>query len=464
MLREAVAQLGPAASRAGTARRARALDALSVLVAPDGDVELPRPRAGAGLGAGARRRGAGRRRARRRPPPPAPRRPLPRRRPARGAAARGAPRGAAGPPGRARRGDAHDARRDRRLRATPSPTTASRCSGSPQALDALAAIPAAPVGDAARPTGRLSVVADERGERARHRRQRPRLARRPQDGDATRNDLRHDSGALALKRRTPAGWVDLLAPRPLTRITPDSSGPALMRLGEPLKPVGFGDPRRPLAADHRRRVLRQATGCIARIARVPLAADARRRPAARRRRAARRPLPDARLHAGRHRAAARAARSSPPARAGASTARSACAGFRATIPARSSASTRWRRGCRLRGPAASSCGSEAESASGRPTATALRSRHCADPCRDSHPARLLPLALSCRRLPAAGAHAFTIGMSDQKTGMWQDPRFEQLGHPPGPAAGRLRPRSCKGDFSRYDPWMARRTRAAPTCC
>jgi hypothetical protein len=53
------------------------------------------------------------------------------------------------------------------------------------------------------------------------------------------NDLRHDFGALALKRLTTGGWIDLLAPRPLTKITPDSAGPALMYLGQPLKPSGF---------------------------------------------------------------------------------------------------------------------------------------------------------------------------------------------------------------------------------
>ena len=42
---------------------------------------------------------------------------------------------------------------------------------------------------------------------------------------------------------------------------------------------------------------------------------------------------------------------------------------------------------------------------------------------------LLALALAAAACVAApaGAHAFTIGMSDQKLGMWQDPRFEQLG-------------------------------------
>ena len=108
--------------------------------------------------------------------------------------------------------------------------------GLTQALDALAAIPAAAIGRLPA-DGRLA-VRDERasglgivGDG------RVWLAVHKTATDA--NDLRHDFGALALKRRTPAGWIDLLAPRPLTKITPDTSGPALMYLGQPLKPKGF---------------------------------------------------------------------------------------------------------------------------------------------------------------------------------------------------------------------------------
>jgi hypothetical protein len=69
--------------------------------------------------------------------------------------------------------------------------------------------------------------------------------------------------------------------------------------------------------------------------------------------------------------------------------------------------------------------------------------------------RLLALSLTmaaCLVLPA-GAHGFTIGMSDQKTGMWQDPRFQQLG------IDQVRllvyyNHVLEGDFSRYDRWMA----------
>jgi hypothetical protein len=69
--------------------------------------------------------------------------------------------------------------------------------------------------------------------------------------------------------------------------------------------------------------------------------------------------------------------------------------------------------------------------------------------------RLLSLTLAAAALLAlpAGAHAFSIGMSDQKVGMWEDPRFEQLG------INQVRllvyyNHVLKGDFSRYDQWMA----------
>jgi hypothetical protein len=64
---------------------------------------------------------------------------------------------------------------------------------------------------------------------------------------------------------------------------------------------------------------------------------------------------------------------------------------------------------------------------------------------------LLLVLAACAALPA-GAHAFQIGMSDQKLGMWQDPRFEQLGirHVRLLVYYNL---ILKGDFSRYDAWM-----------
>ena len=65
---------------------------------------------------------------------------------------------------------------------------------------------------------------------------------------------------------------------------------------------------------------------------------------------------------------------------------------------------------------------------------------------------LLAAVLLLAAWPAASAQAFTVGMHDQKLGMWQDPRFAQLG------VRQVRllvsyDRVLKGDFSRYDDWM-----------
>jgi hypothetical protein len=66
---------------------------------------------------------------------------------------------------------------------------------------------------------------------------------------------------------------------------------------------------------------------------------------------------------------------------------------------------------------------------------------------------ILALALAVLAWPVAPAAGFTIGMSDQKVGMWQDPRFKQLG------IRHVRllmayDSVLRGDFSRYDQWMA----------
>lgn len=69
--------------------------------------------------------------------------------------------------------------------------------------------------------------------------------------------------------------------------------------------------------------------------------------------------------------------------------------------------------------------------------------------------RLLVAALAlgaCLAVPA-GAHAFSIGMSDQKVAMWQDQRFDALG------IKQVRllvyyDSVLRGDFSRYDAWMS----------
>jgi hypothetical protein len=64
----------------------------------------------------------------------------------------------------------------------------------------------------------------------------------------------------------------------------------------------------------------------------------------------------------------------------------------------------------------------------------------------------LALAIAAWMAVPAAAGAFTIGMSDQKLGMWQDPRFEKLG------IRHVRllvsyDSVLRGDFSRYDQWM-----------
>jgi len=236
MANEAIAQLGPAAAPAARRVQRQLLDALAVLMSPDGDVTY--------LGRGQGQTWV----------------------PALAAAALAAgARDAVGQPGRAARYLAGAQRAVRRLAAlhagpygfqvVPGALTRTTTAGIDgyahtvaynglalfgltRALDALAAIPpATPIG--ALPADQrlqvrdehasgLGIVASKRIWLAVHK--------TPTDA----NDLRHDFGALALKRRTAAGWVDLLAPRPLTLTTTDSGGPALMRRGRAVTPTGFG--------------------------------------------------------------------------------------------------------------------------------------------------------------------------------------------------------------------------------
>jgi hypothetical protein len=65
---------------------------------------------------------------------------------------------------------------------------------------------------------------------------------------------------------------------------------------------------------------------------------------------------------------------------------------------------------------------------------------------------LVLVVLFCLAAPAA-SQAYTIGMSDQKVGMWQDPRFAKLGI----TQVRLLmayDNVLRKDFSRYDAWMS----------
>jgi hypothetical protein len=238
MISEAVIQLGPAVSVAALRIQREALDALSVLISPDGDISY--------LGRGQGQTWV-----------PAL---------AAGALARGAQAAiSANQPGRAARYLAGAQRAVRRLAALHAgpygfqvvPGAQARATtagidpyahtvaynglalfGLTRALDALAGIaPATPLGRLPA-DGRLAVRDQHASGLAVVASKRVWLAVHKTATDS--GDLRHDAGALALKRRTAAGWIDLLAPRPLTNVTPDTSGPAMMWAGRPVRPTGFG--------------------------------------------------------------------------------------------------------------------------------------------------------------------------------------------------------------------------------
>jgi hypothetical protein len=85
-----------------------------------------------------------------------------------------------------------------------------------------------------------------------------------------------------------------------------------------------------------------------------------------------------------------------------------------------------------------------------------RWRHDAHGARMWLPIRLLvALATTLCLIPAAlaSAQGFTVGISEQKLGVWQDPRFEEL----GVRQARLLVyynQALSGDFGAYDQWMA----------
>jgi hypothetical protein len=233
MLSEAVAQLGPAASRSARRVSRETLDTLALLVAPDGDMSY--------LGRGQGQTWI----------------------PAlvAGAMANGARDAATRDPARAARYLAVAQRAVRRLRtlhASPqgfrlvpgARTTVDGIDGYAHtvaynglalfgltvALDALEATPDLPIArlPGARRlavqdsgTSGLGVVGNGRVWLAVHRK------------PTAEKDLRFDFGALALKRRTARGWVDLLAPRPFAVLGPNSAGPALMHRGVPVLPRGY---------------------------------------------------------------------------------------------------------------------------------------------------------------------------------------------------------------------------------
>jgi hypothetical protein len=233
MLSEAVDQLGPEASRKALRVSRETLDTLAALVAPDGDMSY--------LGRGQGQTWV----------------------PAlvAGAMANGARDAALRDPARAARYLAvaqHAVRRLAVLHASPQgfrvvpgerSTTAGidgyahtvaynglALFGLTVAQDALAETPDIPIGPL--PAGRrlavtdpamtgLGVVSSGRVWLAVHRK------------PTSIKDLRYDFGPLALKRRTANGWIDLLAPRPLAMLEPNSAGPALMHRGVPVPPRGY---------------------------------------------------------------------------------------------------------------------------------------------------------------------------------------------------------------------------------
>lgn len=233
MLSEAVAQLGPEVSP--TARRAlrETLDTLAALVAPDGDMSY----LGRGQGqtwvpaivAGAMANGA------RDAAPRNTRRAarylaVARRAIHRLAALHASPQGFRLVPGERTTADGIDGY------AHTVAYNGLALFGLTVALDALADIPDVPIGrlpaerrlavEDAGMSG-LGVVSDGRVWLAVHKK------------PSAIKDLRYDFGAVALKRRTARGWVDLLAPRPLAPTDPNSAGPALMHRGVPVLPRGY---------------------------------------------------------------------------------------------------------------------------------------------------------------------------------------------------------------------------------
>jgi len=235
MLSEAVAVLGPEASRAARRARRETIDALAALVAPDGDTTYLGRGQGqawvpaivaAALATGARR-AAGRH-------PALARRYL-------GAARRAvqrlerlhaSPRGLLMVPG----ADARTTADGIDSYAHTVAYNGLAMFGLTRALDALSAMRKLRIG---RPvsarrlalrdpgTSGLGVVSNGRTWLAVRRK------------TTSVSDVRFDFGALALKRRAAAGWIDLLAPRPLAPVALNTGGPALLHRGALLTPGGF---------------------------------------------------------------------------------------------------------------------------------------------------------------------------------------------------------------------------------
>jgi hypothetical protein len=235
MLAQAIALLGPDATRAARRTSRETMDALAALIAPDGDASyLGRGQsqvwvpaiAAAALATGARA-AAARHRARAGRYLAAARRTLRRLRTRHGTAGHGLEL----VPGASRRttADGIDAY------AHTVAYNGLAMLGLSVADDALAGLPDLPIGPlpgehriaVADPEATaLGVVGNGRVWLAVRR-----LAK-------NRSDLRHDFGALALKLRRGPDWLDLLAPRPLTLAAAPSAGPALIRHGRAITPTG----------------------------------------------------------------------------------------------------------------------------------------------------------------------------------------------------------------------------------
>ena len=234
MLSEAVAQLGPNASRSARRARRETLDTLAALVAPDGDMSY----LGRGQGqtwvpalvAGAMANGA-RKVARRDPERAARYLAVARRAVHRLAALHASREGFRLVPGERTSAEGIDGY------AHTVAYNGLALFGLTVALDALARIPDVPIARRLPAERRLAVedagmsglgvVSDGRVWLAVHKK------------PSAVNDLRYDFGALALKRRTARGWVDLLAPRPLAPTAGNSAGPALLHHGLPVLPRGY---------------------------------------------------------------------------------------------------------------------------------------------------------------------------------------------------------------------------------
>jgi hypothetical protein len=273
------------------------------------------------------------------------------------------------------------------------------------------------------------------------------------------SDLRHDLGLLALERRAGRRWRDLLAARPRTETTAETGrADAAARRGSRSRRRATTCGSAPAACASPATTGRARSG-------PPRHADLRAHPQGRPlhalRRQARRRLPPPGLHARRHGRGRKRASDAAGARwrFDRPVAVRRLAGYNSAPVERLDAIEAV---VTVPGRAASGFLTEARSDKGRPgfipstpsPALPMTTERLPFPPRRAPfpaPALLVLAVLLCLAAPAA-AKAYTIGMSDQKVGMWQDPPLRQARHQAGPPADGLRQRPAR-DFSRYDAWM-----------